>query len=168
MLDRQAELLGTVVAKVLEPNPTVRNALEGSWLGHPVHPAVVALPIGSWSSALLVDFLPSRRSAAPTLAGIGLLSAPLAVATGLVQWNRLTIPQRRTALVHAAANSIATGCFLVATRSWRCEKRWQGRLFGTVGLTATLVGGVLGGHLAYVQGAGVDPGSAPSASPSSP
>ncbi len=31
------------------------EVLRGEWLGHPVHPALTDVPIGAWTSALVVD-----------------------------------------------------------------------------------------------------------------
>ena len=63
------------------PNPEVRDALHGVWLGHPLHPALILLPMGSWISASVLDFLPGRRDAARTLVGLGVLTvAPTALA----------------------------------------------------------------------------------------
>lgn len=41
----------------------VRSALSGSWLGHPAHPAVVSLPLGMWSAALVADLTGNPESA---------------------------------------------------------------------------------------------------------
>ena len=49
-LDAPAEALAGAVNTVMAPTP-VKNALSGTWLGHPVHPLLVAFPIGSWAGA---------------------------------------------------------------------------------------------------------------------
>ena len=33
----------------------LRDMLQGVWLGHPLHPAVIDLPIGAWVSAAVLD-----------------------------------------------------------------------------------------------------------------
>ena len=50
VLDSPARLAKKAVDTAL-PTPTVRDALHGVWLGHPLHPAIVLLPLGSWISA---------------------------------------------------------------------------------------------------------------------
>jgi hypothetical protein len=37
----------------LLPPGRVRDALHGVWLGHPLHPVLVQLPVGTWLSASL-------------------------------------------------------------------------------------------------------------------
>ena len=32
----------------------VNEALSGTWLGHPVHPLLIVVPMGSWTSAVLL------------------------------------------------------------------------------------------------------------------
>jgi hypothetical protein len=31
------------------------NLLHGTWLGHPLHPALINVPIGSWTLAVALD-----------------------------------------------------------------------------------------------------------------
>jgi hypothetical protein len=33
----------------------VRNALHGTWLGHPLHPILTDVPIGVWTAATVLD-----------------------------------------------------------------------------------------------------------------
>jgi hypothetical protein len=38
-----------------EGGTTVRNALDGTWLGTPLHPALSDVPVGSWTATLALD-----------------------------------------------------------------------------------------------------------------
>src|SRR5215472_17460239 len=49
-LDRVTQPLAEAIRSGL-PTGARADALHGVWLGHPVHPALVALPMGFWSSA---------------------------------------------------------------------------------------------------------------------
>ncbi|MFC7575242.1 hypothetical protein ACFQX8_24530 [Klenkia terrae] len=53
-VDRPAR---TAVAKVLRPT-AVKDALHGTWLGHPLHPVLAQVPVGSWISAGVLDAVP--------------------------------------------------------------------------------------------------------------
>ncbi|MFF2078535.1 Rieske 2Fe-2S domain-containing protein [Kitasatospora sp. NPDC058162] len=144
------------LAKTIESLPLgpYRDALHGVWLGHPLHPALVQLPMGFWTSAFLLDLAPGRQRSADALVAAGLLTAGPAAVAGWVDWSRLDPPRRRTGLVHALAN---TGGVLLYTGSLlaRCRgHRGRGRLLGLAGAAAVSAGGVLGGHLAYRQAAG--------------
>src|SRR5436309_15821487 len=35
--------------------PPVRNLLDGVWLGAPLHPALTDVPVGAWTTALVLD-----------------------------------------------------------------------------------------------------------------
>ena len=48
----------------------VKNILHGTWLGHPLHPALTDVPLGAWTAALALDAMESisgRRELAPSI-----------------------------------------------------------------------------------------------------
>jgi nitrite reductase/ring-hydroxylating ferredoxin subunit/uncharacterized membrane protein len=155
-LDPGAQLVKKAVDTVL-PSPAVRDALHGVWLGHPLHPALVLLPLGSWMSASLLDLLPGRRrDAARTLVGMGVASALPAATAGWADWSDLHPQQQRVGLVHATANGLAIG---LQFASWRARRRGRQARGAALSLAALAVGGAgayLGGHLGYRLGAGVN------------
>jgi uncharacterized membrane protein len=141
------------------------TSLAGPY-GHPLHPAVVAVPLGTWSASVLFD-LASQVVAHPQflvrgaawLLATGVLGALVAAALGLL--DLLAIPPgtaaMRTAVLHAALSSTALVLF-TGSLVWRL-----GRLDadGTPGgplalslLALAVVGasGFLGGELAYRHG----------------
>ncbi|MBK3632961.1 Rieske 2Fe-2S domain-containing protein [Streptomyces sp. MBT97] len=133
-----------------------RDVLHGRWLGHPVHPVMVQVPIGSWTSAAVLDLLPGRSREAGLLIGLGLAAAGPAALTGAVDWAELHHEQQRVGLVHALANTAAVGLY---SASLVCRVRGRtaaGRALGFLGLTVASAGGMLGGHLAYRQAAGAN------------
>src|SRR6516165_6280983 len=82
-LDPLSSTVHAGVARLL-PNGPVKDALSGTWLGHPAHPMLTDLPIGFWTSAFVLDLLGGKKSrgAAQRLVGLGVLSAIPAAATG--------------------------------------------------------------------------------------
>ncbi len=133
-----------------------RPWLEGRPMGHALHPAAVIVPLGCWLSATILDLSPRRAPrTSRRLVAIGILAAVPATATGLAEFRTLTEPaQRRVAAVHAIGNVLALGAF--ATSWWRRlrHRQFAGMLSGLVGTALIAVTGHLGGHLAYVTGAG--------------
>lgn len=161
----QAERLDPLVEKVTEavnsalPQGPVKDALHGRWVGHPLHPLLVAVPIGMWSGASLLDLLAGEQSrpAARRLVGAGLLVALPTAASGYADWSELGLAKRprRVGLVHAGVNWVALGLY---GASWWARGRGgqrRGRRLALLGAGALSVGGYLGGHLAYSQGVGV-------------
>jgi nitrite reductase/ring-hydroxylating ferredoxin subunit/uncharacterized membrane protein len=136
--------------------PRVRTLLSGTELGHPAHPMLVNLPIGFWTSAMLLDFTGvSQRKAARRLVGMGILTALPAVASGWSDWLDTEGAESRVGLIHATSNATALGCYSL---SWWTRRRGgnAGQLWALAGATAATIGGWLGGHLAFGLGVGVD------------
>ncbi|MFF3469291.1 Rieske 2Fe-2S domain-containing protein [Streptomyces sp. NPDC001984] len=155
------ERLDGLIEKVREvvralPLGRSRDLLHGLWLGHPLHPVLIQLPIGAWSSAALLDLLPGESRAARRLVAVGVASAGPAALAGWVDWAEQRPRQARVGLVHAAANVAAlalyAGSLLARTRGHGA----LGRALGFGGLSVATGGGMLGGHLAYRQAAGVN------------
>ncbi|AWH00293.1 MULTISPECIES: DUF2231 domain-containing protein [Rhodococcus] len=175
-LDGPAELLGRQLSRLADT--PVGAVLHGTPVGHPLHPALVTVPIGAWTAAVAFDAL-RQPEAARRLIGLGLLATPPTVLAGWVDWVHTDTVQRRVGLIHAVVNG--TGAALMAL-SYR--RRRRGRTPGAVTLNApgavTLnapgavalsaagaaligLGGLLGGHLAYSLGANVRPAEVPNA-----
>lgn len=129
--------------------------LRGSWLGHPVHPILIIGPIGSWVSAAALDLGAQHPEASRRLIGIGLLSTAPTVLAGAADWSDMTGPRQRVGAVHATANAVAAGCYLVSYALRRRGDDRAGVAWSACGLLAVGVGGALGGHLTYALGAGV-------------
>ncbi|MGW3356364.1 Rieske 2Fe-2S domain-containing protein [Streptomyces bungoensis] len=133
-----------------------RDGLHGKWLGHPVHPLMVQVPIGTWLSAAVLDLRPGRSREAGLLVGVGLAAAAPAVLTGAVDWAELHRQQMRVGLVHALANAAAVGMYATSLACRVKGRTTAGRVYGFLGLTAVGIGGMLGGHLAYRQASGAN------------
>ncbi len=156
-LDDLGEQLGKLVGPAVAPRP-VKNALSGVWLGHRLHPALVPLPIGLWTSATLLDFVATTqaRSGADFLVGAGVVAALPTAAAGLSDWADTYGPTRRVGIVHAAANTVALTCYTASLVARALGRRKPAVALGLAGLGAVTIAGYLGGHLAYVQGYGVE------------
>ncbi|MEV5935103.1 Rieske 2Fe-2S domain-containing protein [Streptomyces sp. NPDC093250] len=138
------------------PLGRARDALHGRWLGHPVHPLMVQVPIGTWMSAAVLDLWPGRSRDAGILVGVGLAAAGPAALAGAVDWSELHRQQTRVGLVHALANTAAVGLYGASLLCRLTGRTRAGRAYGFLGLTAVGVGGMLGGHLAYRQASGAN------------
>lgn len=154
-LDPVAEAVAGAVQRSL-PNARIKDLLHGRWLGHPVHPVLVQVPVGAWVSASVLDFTPGGRRAARRLVGLGLLTAPVAVAAGLADWAELEPDQRRVGLVHAAANTVGITFYAASWAARKQGRHLAGTGYALLGLSAVGLGGALGGHLAYSQASGVN------------
>jgi nitrite reductase/ring-hydroxylating ferredoxin subunit/uncharacterized membrane protein len=156
-LDAGAEAVASAVSRVTH-RPPVSNVVGGSWLGHPVHPALTDLPIGFWTSALVLDLCAGRsgRRAAQSLVGLGVLSAVPTALTGLADWSDTSGRTRRVGIAHALLNSAGLVSFTLSWRARRHGHHARGLLFTMVGSAAATLAASLGGHLVYRTGTGVD------------
>lgn len=157
-LDGFADRVQHVVKRIV-PDQTIRkDLLSGTWLGHPLHPLLTDVVIGSWTSAMFLDLIPSQpaRKAADTLVGLGVLAAVPTAAAGLTDWSDFEGPAKRVGIFHALGNvaglSIYSLAWLVRNRGNR-GLGWTLSMLGTGVATASAY---LGGFLVYGTGAGVD------------
>jgi nitrite reductase/ring-hydroxylating ferredoxin subunit/uncharacterized membrane protein len=160
VLDPVADKVSGLVNTVLPAGP-IKDVLHGTWLGHAVHPLLVALPIGMWSGASLLDLTGSddgARRSAQRLVGAGVLAIAPTVATGYADWSELGAFQRpkRVGLVHAAVNNATTALYALSWLARRRGDHERGRNLALAGAAGLMVGGYLGGHLAFSQGVGVN------------
>lgn len=151
-LDPAVERVLAATSRVLASR-RLRDVLHGTWFGHPLHATLTDVPIGSFTSAAVLDLLPGTDRAARALVGVGLASVPVTALAGWADWGRLERPEQRTGLVHAAANVVGASFYAA---SYARRRRGEGRLLGALGLGVLSLGALLGGHLAYRRGAGVN------------
>jgi uncharacterized membrane protein len=143
------------------PAKRPRSIVAGPY-GHPFHPVLVTIPIGTWTASLVFDLIGlGADDPRPFAVGafwllvIGLVGAVLAAVLGLLDFS--TIPggtkAHRTALTHLALNSVALLLFLVdvlvRNAHGQRDVSVTGLVLTVVGLVVVGVSGTLGATLAY-------------------
>lgn len=141
-----------------------RSIVAGPY-GHPFHPILVTIPIGTWVASFVFDIIALAAGdptpfvvASNVLILIGLIGAVLAAAVGLLDLSILApgTAARRTALVHMTLNLAVMVLFLVSLLV-----RWAhgdddisviGFILSIVALGLLGISGWLGGKLAYHYG----------------
>jgi nitrite reductase/ring-hydroxylating ferredoxin subunit len=150
-LDAVADPLQKLVTSL--PPGRVKDALSGTPAGHPLHPALVALPIGTFAGVAVLDAVDADPETTRRLLGFGVLTVVPTAAAGLSDWGDTGGGERRVGVVHALCNVAAT---LLMAASWWRRRRGGGRGLSTVALGLLGFSGWLGGHLADARGTGVD------------
>jgi nitrite reductase/ring-hydroxylating ferredoxin subunit/uncharacterized membrane protein len=142
---------------------SVSNALHGTWLGHPLHPAFTALPTGAVATAMTMDaasVLPGHtgamREASRLALGVGIIGSLGAAATGATDWQHTHDEARRVGIVHGLLNVVATACYAVSWWDRRRGRHLRGIAETAVGYGITVGSGYLGGALVFGSGVGVD------------
>ena len=156
-LDGVAAPVGKAARKLA--SGTLGEVLSGTWLGHPLHPLLTDVVIGSFTSATLLDLLGGEAASRNRLVAVGLAAyAPTALA-GVTDWaasEAVDPAVRRTGLVHAAANAVGAGLYGASLRARRQDRRGSATLLGLAGLVVMSTGAYLGGHLSFALGVGVN------------
>jgi nitrite reductase/ring-hydroxylating ferredoxin subunit/uncharacterized membrane protein len=156
-LDAIGRTMASAVSKVLQPGK-LKDLLSGTWMGHPAHPMLTDVPIGAWTSALILDLLGGKAGAAgaDTLIGIGVVGALPTVATGLSELQDLVEPERALAAAHAVANLAALGIYAASYVARKKGRRVKGIGLSLVGAGLMTGAAFLGGHLSFRRGIGVN------------
>jgi nitrite reductase/ring-hydroxylating ferredoxin subunit/uncharacterized membrane protein len=164
-----AHYLHELVLEQGEDFRDVTDVLHGKQLGHPLHPVLTDLTIGSWSLGLLFDVLSilsgsrSTRNAGDKLIGIGtMLAVPTAVA-GVLDYSTIKRDVASYGATHGLINGLAFSFFLMSTIARVNGNRTRAFLCAVAGAVFATVSAWLGGELVYRHRIGVN--HAPEAGP---
>ena len=140
-LDRVSEPLQTAVRNAVPPQSDLKDLLSGTWLGHPLHPPLTDVVIGTWTSALLLDLLGDERTeaAADRLVAAGILAAIPTAAAGLSDWAELRGGSRRVGTVHALGNTTALVLHVASWTARMRDARGTGRALSAPGVVPCAV-----------------------------
>jgi nitrite reductase/ring-hydroxylating ferredoxin subunit/uncharacterized membrane protein len=164
-LDAVAEPLSEAIRNAYqsagEAGQLAKNAMHGVWLGHPLHPVFTDVPLGAWTTALVLDAVAAARRdramerAADVAIAVGLAAAAAAAVTGLTDWSETSGRARRTGLVHGLLNIAATSLYATAYALRRNGARSAGQSCAVAGYAVAAGAAWLGGDLVYDQRIGV-------------
>jgi nitrite reductase/ring-hydroxylating ferredoxin subunit/uncharacterized membrane protein len=156
-LDPAAKAVGKAVRENVGGGQ-LKEALSGTWLGHPVHPMLTDVVVGSFTSASLLDLLaPGSQTASERLIALGLLAYLPTAAAGANDWadsEAVDDGVRRVGLVHAGCNLVGASLYAASWSARRRGARRTGAVLGLAGMTVMAAGGYLGGHLSLTKGVG--------------
>lgn len=150
-LDPVAEPVQEAIAGLPQP---IRDLLDGVWLGNPLHPALTDVPLGAWTTALVLDFAGSE--AADEALAVGCLAAVPAALTGLNDWSHTKEDARRIGVVHALLNTMGLALNVASLLARRDGHRGFGRVLSGVAFAGTAFAAHLGGHLSFGLGVRVN------------
>ena len=163
-LDKLADPLQQWV-KSLSSKPELaklKNILHGTWFGHPLHPALTDIPIGSWTVTLLLDSAwlvsenPDTAKAADASLVLGLLGGGAAAVAGLTDWSDTDATDRRVGLAHGLLNAGAMVINLVSYAMRRTGNRRAAITLSALNYALMISSSYLGGELSFAKGIGVN------------
>jgi uncharacterized membrane protein len=160
-IDRAAEPVQKVVRRTLHQAPALANVLHGRFLGHPLHAALIAVPVGAWTIGIALDvagLVTGKRRferSADLLTVVGLGGAVTAATAGLADYSLTKGATRRVGFVHGALNMAIAGLYGLSVLARAKGARRTGVALAAVGFTGAMGSAWLGGELAYRFGVGV-------------
>jgi nitrite reductase/ring-hydroxylating ferredoxin subunit/uncharacterized membrane protein len=125
-----------------------------------LHPALIDLPVGSWTLAAILDALEMAgvrpaRGLADTAIRIGLVGAVGAAVAGATDWSETDGRAKRIGLAHGVMNLTATGLYALSLLLRR-RSRSKGIALSMTAFGLAMSSAFLGGHLSYGEQIGVD------------
>jgi nitrite reductase/ring-hydroxylating ferredoxin subunit/uncharacterized membrane protein len=158
-LDPIADKLKQVTSPLLGENgpQAVKDLLYGTWVGHPLHPFMTDITLGSLTTSMALDVLGEERGADMALK-LGVLSSGVTALSGAAQWYDATNNEepRRLGALHAELNSIALGFYIASWVLRERDNRTAGIATAWIGHGLAHASAYIGGHLTYNLGIGVD------------
>jgi nitrite reductase/ring-hydroxylating ferredoxin subunit/uncharacterized membrane protein len=157
-IDPVSKRLQELVHKLVPAGSAAKDTLSGTWLGHPLHPPLTDIVVGTWTSALILDCVggESSEAAAERLICVGLAAAVPTAAAGAADWSDLLGSSRRVGGVHAIGNTTALTLQTLSLLARRRGNRGAGMVLSALGFGAAGVSAWLGGHLSFARGIGVN------------
>lgn len=164
-LEKPSDAVQRVTASVLHPagpaGQRLDDFLNGTWLGHPLHPILTDVPVGAWTVTLALDAIETFSDKQELAAGadasnlIGLAGALGSAVTGLAQWQYTLDRPRRLGLLHALLNTGATVLYGASAVLRATGRRGAGKVTALLGYGMVSVSAYIGGDLVYGERLGV-------------
>lgn len=142
---------------LFRPMRPVKDFLNGTWLGHPVHALLTDVPIGVLFLALILDLL-GQAVAADVAILVGVLTMAAAAVAGLADYTDTDGAARTRATLHGTLMVVALIVYLASLgiRAGGPTDRALPIVLSWVGFVFLAAGGFVGGDVAYVFGNMVD------------
>lgn len=159
--DKGSELVQKAFESAGPSGQAAKNALHGTWLGHPLHAAITDVPVGSWTVAAVLDLLEMSGSreyhaGADAAVMIGLAGAVPAALSGLTDWSAIHGKPQRVGALHGLLNTGAAALYIASSIARKADNRGLGRCLGFLGFGLVLASAYIGGELSYEQKIGVN------------
>jgi nitrite reductase/ring-hydroxylating ferredoxin subunit/uncharacterized membrane protein len=167
--DQVRSTLHTAILSGGTPTRLIADLLHGTWLGHPLHPVLIEITVGSFALSTLFDvfslFNRSRsvKDTADALAKVGVISAVPTALTGMTDYSGIKQDAVAHGTLHAMTNTIGLAAYLVSLRAKSQRARGTGILFSLLGMGVLTFSAWLGGELVYRLRVGVNHTTRPEA-----
>ena len=153
-----AGVMDAIYGRLGRPGKLLQDFLNGSWLGHSLHPVVVDVVVGGATAAVLLEVLSwlgvaDLRVAVLWVLGLTWLAGLSAIVTGLTDFkDTATGDERHVVGLHGLINIVATVLFIGAFLSLLADADLVAGWLIVVGYGVLSVGAYIGGHVVFKYG----------------
>ena len=147
------EALHRLVSAIFRPIRPLKDLLNGTWLGHPVHAALSDLPIGLFAGVVLLDIL-NERPAADAVLVLGILGMLAAAVAGLADYADTDGAPRVRATLHATlmVTTLVVYAVSLAIRAGGPVDRALPVGLSIIGFVLLSAGAFVGGDIVFAHG----------------
>ncbi|HSL33982.1 MAG TPA: Rieske 2Fe-2S domain-containing protein [Candidatus Limnocylindrales bacterium] len=145
------------LSALFRPIRPVKDFLNGTWLGHPVHAALTDLPIGVLTVSIILDLI-DQPVAADVALLVGVLSIVAAAVAGLADYTDTDGTARMRATVHATLMTASLIVFAasLAIRAGNPADRTIAIALVVVGYVVMSASAAIGGDVVFLIGTHVN------------
>jgi nitrite reductase/ring-hydroxylating ferredoxin subunit len=156
--DGTAKVLDAIYRGLGRPGKLLQDFLNGSWLGHSLHPVVVDVVVGGSTAALLLQVLSwfgvgDLRVAILWVLALTWLAGLSAIVSGLTDFkDTATGDERHVVGLHGLINIVAIAILIGAFLALLAEADVLGGWLIVLGFAVLSVGAFIGGHVVFKYG----------------
>ena len=139
------------------PIRPIKDFLNGTWLGHPVHSAATDLPVGALTVSIVLELV-GQHTAADIALVVAVVSNLGSIVTGLADYTDADGTARMRATVHATVMLISLVLFVVSLliRGGSPADRTVPTILVLLGFATISLGAAIGGDLVFLIGTNVN------------
>jgi nitrite reductase/ring-hydroxylating ferredoxin subunit/uncharacterized membrane protein len=139
------------------PIRPIKDLLNGTWLGHPVHSAATDLPVGALTVSIVLELV-GQHTAADIALVVAVVSIAGSIVTGLADYTDADGTARTRATVHATVMLVSQVLFVVSLliRGGNPSDRSLPTILVLVGFVTISLGAAIGGDLVFLIGTNVN------------
>jgi nitrite reductase/ring-hydroxylating ferredoxin subunit/uncharacterized membrane protein len=144
------------LSALFRPIRPVKDFLNGTWLGHPVHAVVTDVPIGAMTISIIADLI-GQPVVADVSMLLGVLAMLVSAVTGAADYSDVDGTARNRATVHASLMVTTLVIYTVSLviRAGHPADRLLPILLALVGYLILALAANIGGDLVYLIGTNV-------------
>jgi nitrite reductase/ring-hydroxylating ferredoxin subunit/uncharacterized membrane protein len=142
------------------PGKWLQDFLNGSWLGHPLHPLLTDVVVGGFTMLVIFDlwsliFGADFRDASLVILGLSILAGLGTIISGLTDFkDTASGDERNVTTLHGYTNVLAIVLYVVAffVRLGPEDGQTTGQVLSVIGYLIITIGAFIGGHVVFKYG----------------